>query len=456
MIPLTGQQIANAIGGEILQGDSSSLAVSVSTDSRKGLEDAVFFTLVGENFDAHDYLDSVLDSGVKVVVCEKFEQLASKSSAAIIKVSDTLLALQKLASYVRDQIDFKVVGVTGSNGKTSTKDFVKAVLSSSYSTSATAGNFNNHIGLPLTILSADIDDKAAVWEMGMNHPGEIAPLCEIARPHIGVITNVGTAHIEFMGSIDEIAKEKGALAESLTAEGTLIVPASCEYNDQFSSRTTAKMMEVGGMDSLIRAENLSTTIQGSKFDLVIGDEKISSVQLPVIGEHMVTNALLAAAVGHVFGLSIEVIAKALSQSELTSGRLRSYVSNGVQVIDDTYNANPESVKAALATLAEVESTGVRYVVLGKMGELGEHASAAYQILGEYAAELKLTLVSVGDEAISLTESAKKKVGAAHHFSETEEAAEWLKNHVRKDDVVLFKGSRAAAMEHVMNLAFTPI
>ena len=449
MITLSAAEISLATHGTILSGMATAEANCVSTDSRKILKNSVFFALAGENFDAHDYLDQVVSAGAEVIVCEKWT-FDDSANTVIIQVQDTLKALQDLASYVRKKLAARVVAVTGSNGKTSTKDFIKAVMSSHFITSATLGNFNNHIGLPLTILATKGDEQAAIWEMGMNHPGEIAPLCEIAQPEIGVITNIGTAHIEYMGSRDAIALEKGALAAALPAGGTLILPAACDFNDQFQQRTQASILTVGGDTSTIRAEAVEQTAEGSEFDLVIEDS-VAKVKLPVIGQHMVSNALLAAAVGHTLGIQIEKIANALSNAELTSGRLRVFSSAGIQVIDDTYNANPESMIAALKTLSDMKTSGEKIAVLGKLGELGEHEAAAYKAIGTYASELNLTVISVGDTAKPISDN----TSLSHHFSTNEQAAEWLKTHSSAGDTVLFKGSRAAAIEQVMNLTYTP-
>lgn len=452
MITLSAEEIKLATNGTILFGMADAEASCISTDSRNILDSSAFFALAGENFDAHDYLDQVVKSGAEIIVCEKWT-FDDSASTVIIQVEDTLKALQDLASYVRAKLEARIVAVTGSNGKTSTKDFINAVISSQFISSATLGNFNNHIGLPLTILATKGNEQAAIWEMGMNHPGEIAPLCEIAHPEIGVITNIGTAHIEYMGSREAIALEKGELAAALPAGGTLILPDSCDFNDQFKQRTQADVLTVGGDTSHVRAEEIKQTANGSEFDLVIGDS-LKRVKLPVIGEHMVSNALLAAAVGDTLGIDIEKIANALSNATLTSGRLRVFSSDGIQVIDDTYNANPESMMAALKTLADMNDSGQKIAVLGKLGELGQHESAAYKAIGTYASELKLTVISVGDSAKPISDSSKDNT-LSHHFSTNESAAEWLKTHSVAGDTVLFKGSRAAAIEQVMNLTYTP-
>ncbi|NIP96818.1 MAG: hypothetical protein GWO24_26630, partial [Akkermansiaceae bacterium] len=217
---------------------------------------------------------------------------------------------------------------------------------------ATKGNLNNHIGLPLMVLAADDDDDVMVLEMGMNHPGEIAPLCEIARPHIGIITNIGTAHLEHMGSREAIAEEKGALARALPEVGTLLVTAGCEFADYFRARTHARTIAVGNGRGQVRAEGLRTNSEGSEFSLVIDGAGRATVELSTAGKHMVTNALLAAGAGWALGLATDELACGLEAARITSGRLRCFKREGITVYDDTYNANPDSMQAAIDVVAD--------------------------------------------------------------------------------------------------------
>lgn len=452
---ISAQQIASAINGKLIQGNGATEVNSVSTDTRALMDGAVFFALVGESFNANDFLGKAVEQGASVIVSQRVCEEVQRADVTVIHVEDSLVALQKFAAWYRKQLELHVIGITGSNGKTSTKDFTKAVLNAAFKVNATKGNLNNHIGLPLTILNTEEDDKAAVWEMGMNHPGEIAPLCQIALPKIGIITNIGTAHIEYMGSREAIAEEKGELARALPEDGFLIVPASCDYADYFKQRTKAKMVIVGNGRGLVRAENIKMGEVGSSFTLCIEGEEPATVSLPVIGKHMIANAMLAAGAGYVLGMKPDVIAGALSNAELTSGRLKLLDVGGVRVIDDTYNANLESVRAAIDTLAELElpQGGKRFVVLGKLAELGEHAADAYRQLGSHAASIGMKVVSVGDEAKSISEEAEAKGADAKHFSVAEDAADWLRSQCEEGDAVLFKGSRAAAMEKVLEKSF---
>jgi len=369
----------------------------------------------------------------------------------VIVVGDTLLALQRLAYWWRQQLDIPVVAITGSNGKTSTKDFTTAILARRFEVAATRGNMNNHIGVPLSVLATTPQHTAAVWEMGMNHAGEIATLCEIARPKYGIITNIGSAHIEFFGSRDAIAEEKSTLARALPADGILFIPAICEHHEYLRQRTKATLIPVGNGRGLVRAEDLRFEAEGTCFTLAIEGEDKAEVALPVPGRHMVTNALLAAGVGWKLGIPASEIAAGLAAVQLTGGRLHRYDWQGITIIDDTYNANPESMAAAIETLTDmpVLNGARRIIVIGRMGELGSHGPAAHRRVGELAAERQLTVLAVGDGSEGIADGAN---GAAH-FPALEDAVRWLSREVKAGDVVLFKGSRAATIERVMNAAF---
>ena len=442
MKPYSLQQLADAMSGTLLQGGGERIiATGVSTDTRSIPDGALFFALAGENFDAHNFLAQAAEAGAGALVVQDAAKLPEGIPAVL--VPDTLEALQALAKWYRAELGIPVIAITGSNGKTSTKDLTRSVLSQKFRVNATLGNLNNHIGLPLTVLATEQNDEVGIFEMGMNHSGELAPLCEIGRPNISIITNVGTAHIEHLGSREAIALEKGTVARALDKSGTLLVPSDCDFVEEFRASTPAKVVTVG--EGTIRAENIKPGEAGSSFDLVIDDLGRIKTSIAVPGQHMISNALLAAGAGAILGLSLEEISTGLKSAGLTSGRLRRYESGGVTVIDDTYNANPESVLAALHTLAGLPGSGHRIVVLGMMAELGDHAVEAYSRIGRVACELGLSLVTVGEEAAAY--------GAKDHFNNHEEAATWLSGATGSGDTVLFKGSRMAAMEQVMKHAF---
>lgn len=452
------RELLMSVSGTLYQGSEDALISSVSTDTKKITKGCAFFALKGARFDAHDFIDQAVIAGAEILVVSNIQEGKDYGDTTVIKVEDTLTALQQFSAWYRRSLNIKVIGITGSNGKTSTKDFTKSVIGEKFKVSATVGNYNNHIGLPLSILATEGEHEVCIWEMGMSNPGEIAPLCSIAHPDIGIITNIGTAHIEFMGSIQAIAEEKGELAKCLPEDGTLIVSAACEFIDFFTTRTRAKTLIVGNGRGVVRADNLVMTALGSEFDFIVQDQEPIRVNLPVVGRHMVANALLAAGAGHTLGMTAIEIARGLNKTSLTSGRLRAFMSDGVTVFDDTYNANPESMTAAINTLAELSEVGVnvgeKYAVLGHMAELGEHADAAHESVGELTARREIFTVSVGEAASGICAAASSAGGKAKHFNQHDEAAEWLRNTCTRGDVVLFKGSRSAGMEKIMNKAFT--
>lgn len=451
MKALTAQELAAIIGATWVAGDAAAWAdAGVCTDTRKLVPGCVFFALKGDHFDANVFASQALQQGAAVVVVSQWSGTAAQGGAVLL-VPDTLAALQSLAAWWRAQLDLHVIGLTGSNGKTSTKDFTAAVLSRKYATCATRGNLNNHIGLPLTVLETGDAHQAAVYEMGMNHAGEIAPLAAIARPQICIITNIGSSHIEFLGTRENIAREKASIASLLTENETLIVPYDCDFLPIIRSLTRARVMSTGGENDEVRAIEVREDEGHMKFLLVCGDGS-AQVDLPVAGRHMVANALLAAAAGSLCGISVEQIAHGLGQARLTSGRLHRFVGRGITVFDDTYNANPESMMAGLHTLAAQPTAegGRRFAVLGRMGELGEHAADGGRRVGLCAAELDLIVVTVGDEADLISMHAGP---TAKHFACRDEAANFLSAELRAGDVVLFKGSRTAAMERVMKQIF---
>jgi UDP-N-acetylmuramoyl-tripeptide--D-alanyl-D-alanine ligase len=365
-------------------------------------------------------------------------------------VHDRLAAYQKIAAAYRQSLSLKVIAITGSNGKTTTKDFVAATLGHRFRVTKTEGNFNNHVGLPKTILEATSQHEVAVWELGMNHPGEIAALAKIAAPDVGIITNIGVAHLEFMGSRDAIAQEKGALAEAIGAQGTLILNADDSFSERIAKRTQAKVIFAGTKKGTVCAIDLSQSASGSEFTILEGAHRCRA-KLPVPGLHMIQNALLAVATGRVFGLSIEDCAAGLASAPLTKARLQIKTIRGVQFIDDSYNANPESMRAALATLAELETDGRRIAVLGEMAELGAESERGHREVGEAAASLKIDeLIAIGKTASVIADAAQKAgLEKSRTVGSTDEAAEILAEETSPNDLVLIKGSRAARTERVL-------
>jgi UDP-N-acetylmuramoyl-tripeptide--D-alanyl-D-alanine ligase len=452
--PATIEDIARAVGAEC-SAVSARTVDGVSTDTRTLRPGDVFVALRGERFDGHRFIGAAAEAGAAAVVAEESAELPADCPTVLLRVDDTLFALQRMALWHRKRLGLVAIGITGSNGKTSTKDFTAAVLEEAFRVTATRGNFNNHIGLPLSVLAATAEDQAAVWEMGMNHAGEIAPLCQIARPKIGVITNIGAAHIEFLGSVEGIAEEKSALARALPAEGTLVMPAGCEFFEYFRQRTKAKLLPVGNGRGVVRAEHIRFENGGARFRLAIDGDDPAEVALSVDGRHMINNALLAAGVGMTLGLDAATIAHGLAKTKLAGGRLTRFRRRGVEIIDDSYNANPESMTAAIETLAEspLPNGGCKIAVLGHMGELGAFAEEAHRKIGRFAAGCGVRVAAVGEAAHAIADGAAEAGGRAEFFPGRDTAAEWLASAAASGDMVLFKGSRSAGIEKVLETAF---
>jgi UDP-N-acetylmuramoyl-tripeptide--D-alanyl-D-alanine ligase len=450
MNPLSLSQIAQFAGGSLSSGDGTVLVDKASTDSRTIKRGELFVALSGENFDGHNFVEAVATTGAAGAIVDSAWEGRVPGNFGLIRTKDTLLAYQQLAANYRKSLTLRVVAITGSNGKTSTKDFAAAVLARRFRVTKTQGNFNNHVGLPRTILEATSRDEVAVWEIGMNHPGEVAALAKIAAPDVGIITNIGVAHIEFMDSREKIAQEKGALAEAVGAEGTVILNADDPFTRGIAARARGKVILAGITAGSIRASEVNQSGSGTDFT-ILEDAHRCRAQLPVPGLHMVENALLAVAVGRVLGLSLEECAAGLVAAPLTKARLQVKEIRGVQFLDDSYNANPDSMKAALRTLVELDAEGQRIAVLGEMRELGDQSERGHREMGETAAALKIDhLIAIGDVAATIAEAAKRAgLENSSTVASTAEAAELLGELVAPGDLVLIKGSRLARTERVI-------
>lgn len=450
MDTLTLQQIAAYAGGTLINGDPLREVSSVSIDSRKIEPGALFFAIVGERFDAHDFLAQAGAMGAIGAVIHRDPPPALPESFALIRVNDTLKAFQSLASNYRAGMPAKIVAITGSNGKTTTKDLVAGVLSRSQSVLKTEGNFNNHIGVPITLLRLSKSVGLAVLEMGMNHPGEIAPLAAMAAPKLAIITNIGVAHIEYMGSREAIAREKGTLAEAIEPDGLVILNGDDDMTNRIAARCAAPVLTVGLEHGNVRAESITQDLDGCRFTIVT-EKGRAAAELKTPGLHMVRNALFAVAAGEFFGLTLEECAAGLKEAAFTKGRLQRKKVGQLDIIDDTYNANPDSMVAALKTMAQLKTNGKRIAVLGRMGELGSEAEAGHRRVGEAAAAEKIdSLISVGNEAAWISETAAQSgLKDTHNVSDTDEAAALLAKLARPGDMILVKGSRSATMEKVI-------
>jgi UDP-N-acetylmuramoyl-tripeptide--D-alanyl-D-alanine ligase len=450
MDPLSLGQLAKFAGGSLAAGNPDVTISRISTDSRTLQPGDLFVPLRGDNFDGHKFIEQAVERGSAGAMVEENWKGATPSEFALIRVADTLIGYQTLAASYRQSLSLKVIAITGSNGKTSTKDFVAATLARRFRVTKTEGNFNNHVGLPQTMLAASREDEIAVWEIGMNHPGEITALAKLAAPNVAIVTNVGLAHIEFMGSRKAIATEKGALAEAVGAEGTVILNADDPFSEEIAGRTRARVVFAGIEKGAVRATDVSQSPGGSEFT-ILEEAHRCRAQLPVPGMHMVQNAMLAIAAGRAFGLSLEECAVGLASTPLTKARLQIREIDGIRFIDDSYNANPDSMKAALRTVIELEADGRRIAVLGEMGELGQESERRHREVGEAAAKFALDeLITVGALGAAMAEAARTAgLEKSVAVDSPQAAAKLLSDSAAPGDLILVKGSRSARMERVL-------
>lgn len=446
----TLQDILAATGGELVRAGAGPF-LAVSTDSRTAKPGDVFVALAGEHFDGNRFAAEAVDRGATAAIVSG-DAAVGAGDAAWIRVRDGLRALGDLAAARRSALCAQFVGVTGSNGKTTTKEMIAAVLAATgRKVAKSVGNENNLVGLPRTILGLDGDEDYAVLEMGMNRPGEIARLTEIARPHVGVVTNVGPAHLEGLGTLDNVAAAKAELALGLPASSTLVLngddPRVARMAELFSGRIL-----LAGREGAVRAKSVAPVADGQRVEITV-DGTAVVVRLRARGPHNVQNALLAAATGRALGLDAATIARGLEEFTPPPMRLQEVrLGNGARVLNDAYNANPASMEAALIALA-AEPAGRRIAVLGDMWELGVEGARYHREVGAAAARARVDwLVAVGkhadDFAAGAVEAGLPEQRIAR-CSSANEAARVLAGSLRGDDLVLVKGSRGARMEAVI-------
>ncbi|HVM49923.1 MAG TPA: UDP-N-acetylmuramoyl-tripeptide--D-alanyl-D-alanine ligase [Candidatus Acidoferrum sp.] len=451
MEPRTLGFIAEATGGELSAGSPEALVGRVCTDSRQVRAGDLFFALPGERFDGHDFVEDVARKGAAAVVVERARRPAGLGDCAVVAVSNTRAALGRLAAAYRKDFDLAMIAVCGSNGKTTTKELVAAVLRQKLSTVSSEASYNNDIGVPLTLLRLERSHQAAVVEIGTNHPGELAPLVQMARPAYGVLTCIGREHLEFFGDVAGVAQEEGQLAELLPAGGKLFVNGADEWSDAIAGRTRATVVRIGAD---WRARALRVGKQGVAFHVEAPEAAFSGeYRIKLIGRHQVTNALFAVALGAELGLSRDQIAKGLAKCEPAKMRMQLWEASGVRVLDDAYNANADSVRAALETLRELPCKGRRVAVLGDMAELGRHTESAHEEVGRAAAELGVgQLFAVGKLAAMMARAARAAgLTRVLEFPDVETAAPAVKSFVRSGDLLLLKASRVMRLERIAEL-----
>ena len=446
MIARALSQVARAVDG-LLLGDDVTVA-SIAIDSRAVLPGGLFVALPGTRTDGGRFVPEAFDRGAAAVLVR--DGLTVDGPAVLVRSTNE--ALLKLAADERRRFGAAVVGITGANGKTSTKDMTAAVCSSALRTHASPASFNNEIGLPVTLLGAPPDTEVVVAEMGARNAGDVAMLCEIARPRVVVVTNVGVAHMEAFGSWQTIVEASAEPIEALGEDGVAVLNLDDPVVAGLARRCRGRVLTFGyAADADVGAESVSLSREGrASFDLVHDGHRIR-VALPIAGEHMVSNALAAAAVGVALGIPLMDIAAALATADVSQWRMETFdTGEGVHVLNDAYNANPESMAAALRTARWMAGDGQLIAVLGQMAELGPIAGEEHERVGELAARLRVDrLITVGEAAkpiavAGLREGVEPDNVASYEAPDA--ALEDVRAHARPGDLVLFKGSRVAGLE----------
>ncbi len=422
--------------------------VKLCLDSREAEPGCVFWPICGVRFDAHQFVNQVEQKGVAMSVVNQ-SKLATGEFTVYAPVEDTTAALLKLAKNYQRLFHLKKVAVTGSNGKTTTKEMLRAVLSRKYKTLATEGNLNNHIGVPMTLFRLKHSDEVAIVEMGTSGPDEIRPLSLATEPQIAVITNVGPSHLEGLGSLEGVFKEKAAITAGLSDGGLLVVNADDPYLSKMRSTKRYKIQTFGIRRGVVRPENLSFD-ENACASFKIGR---TAFRLHVPGVHNVYNALAAIAVGEALRVPKAEIARALESFSATGMRMEIRNANGFKVVSDCYNANPNSVRMALQTVGNLKSANHKIALLGDMLELGTTSNRLHREIGELIPEMNFDyLLTIGESAKEIGAGAVKKGMRKErvlHFDTLQEATLFLSEHVCVNDVVLVKGSRRMRLETVV-------
>ncbi len=448
-----------ATGGELLCGDRNRVFAGISIDSRRLAADDLFVAIRGQTHDGHDFLPDAVTVGIQGVIVQRSEVASlglddlKKRGLVIIAVKDTIRCLGDLAHYNRNRAGISVVAVTGSNGKTSTKDMTAAILSRRFRTLSTSGNLNNEIGMPLTLLKLEPGQQWAVLELGMNHPGEIRRLAEICQPDIGIITNIGPAHLEGLGSIDGVMQAKGELLEKIKAKGTAVLNADDPKVQQLARTTRLAVLSFGlSSAASVRADSIEITPKALHFRLVLPAEKID-ITLSAAGRFMVYNALAAAAAGTVLRFSAADIKTGLENFKAVDGRMNIIQTRKqIAIIDDTYNANPVSMRAAIVALDEFKKDGRSILILGDMRELGDQAEALHREIGTLAAQhhvVRMYLTGEYAEAVRAGAMEKGLNADSIFIGSHAEILDDLPGRLAEGDWVLVKGSRAMKMEKIV-------
>jgi UDP-N-acetylmuramoyl-tripeptide--D-alanyl-D-alanine ligase len=448
MKPRRLSSVATITGGRLVGEDPDVSGVAI--DSREVRAGDLFVALSGEHADGHDFLPQAFESGATGALVEREDAFRGP----VVIVDDTGRALLELAADERRGLQTTVVGITGSTGKTSVKDLTSAVLATRFRVHASPRSFNTEVGVPVTLLTAEPDADVIVCEMGSRGRGHITLLTDVARPHVGVITNVGLAHMEMFGSRQAVADAKAELVESLPGEGVAVLNADDPVVREFDRRTQARVLRFGiAADAEVRGEDLTLDRDGRPSFTMVTPAGTERVELSVAGEHMAWNALAAAACGVGLGLTAGECAAGLKEARVSPWRMEVLESpSGLRILNDAYNANPSSMAAALRAARAMAGEGRCIAVLGEMAELGSIAAEEHERIGELVARVRIDrLVTVGEAADAIAVSAVREGVEPERVtrcSTVEEALEAVLSDVRPDDLVLVKASRAVGLEQL--------
>ena len=440
------------VGGRLLHGDPDAVADGVAIDSRLAGPGDLFVALPGERADGHSFVDDALRRGATAVLVR--DDAPVSAGAPAVRVENTTAALQRLAAAARVRLAGRIVAITGSSGKTVTKELTAAVARARFPTVASPASFNNEIGVPLTILAADGDTQVVVVEIGSRGVGHIAMLMPIVRPDVGVVLNVGPAHLGLFGSLENVALAKGELVEGLAPDGIAVLNADDLAVAEMASRTRARVVTFGTtMGTDVRAENVTLADDGKASFTLVASGGSADVTLAIPGEHLVSDATAAAAAGLALGVDLDAAASALSSARGPAWRMEvTDAPKGWRVVNDAYNANPASTAAALKTLVALGRGRRTWAVLGTMAELGDHSAAEHDRIGRLAVRIGVSrLLVVGEEARPLYEAARHEgmnPDDASIVAGPDEAVAALRASLEPGDVVLVKASRAVGLERV--------
>lgn len=450
MSRFTLEELVRTSGGRLVAGPPTGEITGISIDSRTLRPGEAFIAIRGHRLDGHAFCADVGAKGARAVVVADRSAIPPTREVSAILVDDTTLALQRLARFHRARVELPVVAITGSNGKTTTKELTAAVLSVRFQVLKSEGSLNNQWGVPLTLLRLTSEHEACVLEIGMSALGEIAALAALAQPTVGVLTNIGPVHLEFLGSLEGVQKAKAELVQAIGPEGTVVLNADDPLVLALAKEARGRVVTFGFEESAhVRARGVARDGSALAFTLVIGVSS-APVSLPLSGRHNVSNALAAAAVGSIFGLAPREIAEGLTRVRPAAHRLTWIEAGGVRILDDCYNSNPRSVVVALETLVE-EPGGRAIAVLGDMLELGQTAEAAHMEVGRTAARLGVDrLLGFGPLSHHTMAGAQAAgLAKAQVVSDVDTLVEVIRRDLQPGDRILVKGSRAMRMERIV-------